>query len=380
MSGAGLALTYWDLDERANRLARHLVAMGIGMETPVAVLTGRSPEMLVAMLAALKAGGCYLPLDPAYPEDRLAFILEDSRAGALLTQEAVLADRPGLARFAGRVFRLDADWPLAAAEPATRLPPGAGLQSLAYVIYTSGSTGRPKGVEVEHRGLANMAAWYRRVSGIGPDTRATKMAGPAFDASVFEIWPPLTAGSSLHIPAEEIVLSPPRLFEWLARERITHAFLPTPLAEAVLEEPWPAGLELRSLQSGGDRLSRGLREEHPFELWNLYGPSENSVVTTWGMTSPATGGGVPPIGRPIDGVEVRLAGPDLLPVPAGEPGEVVAAGAGLARGYRGRPDLTAERFLPDPLGGPGERLYRTGDLARPLPTASSISSAASTSR
>ena len=273
-------------------------------------------------------------------------------ARVLLAQSAALDRFPGL-KAAARVWRLEAEVPEAFGGPL----PGSDPGQLAYVIYTSGSTGRPKGVEVEHRGLANLAAWHRRAYGITPSDRATRIAGPAFDAAVWEVWPYLTAGASLHIPDAATVLSPPRLISWLARHAITHAFLPTPLAEALLEEPWPADAALRVLLTGGDRLHRGPRPDHPFALWNHYGPTESSVVATWGRVA-GTAAAPPPIGRPIDGVEVRLD----------ESGEILIGGAGLARGYRGRPDLTAERFVPDPLGAPGERLYRTGDLARILPS------------
>ena len=345
VTGPSLRLTYRELDLRAGRLARHLAALGIGPEAPVAVLAGRSPEALVAILAVLKAGGCFLPLDPAYPEERLSFILADSGASVLLTQgPAPVVDSV-------RVVRLDGDLP--ETEGAPELP-RVGLDHLAYIIYTSGSTGRPKGVEVEHRGLANLVAWHRRAYGITPAARATRLAGSGFDASVWEVWPYLAAGASVHVPEEGIVLSPDRLAEWLVRERITHAFLPTPLAEAVLAEPWPADAPLEALLTGGDRLHRRPRPDHPFALFNHYGPTESSVVTTWGRVA-AEGDGMPSIGRPLDGVEVLLD----------ESGELLIGGVGLARGYRGRPDLTAERFVP---GAFGERLYRTGDLARVLPS------------
>jgi amino acid adenylation domain-containing protein len=344
VAGPGLRLTYGELDQKAGRLARHLLSLGVGPEVPVAVLAGRSVEAVVAILAVLKAGGCYLPLDPAWPEERLSFILADSGASVLLTQG------PAPAVDSVRV-RLEEEVP--EAEGAPELP-RVSPDHLAYVIYTSGSTGRPKGVEVEHRGLSNLAAWLLRVYGITPAVRATRFAGPAFDASVLEVWPYLMAGASLHVPEGGVILSPERIVEWLVRERITHAFLPTPLAEAMLAEPWPADAALEALLTGGDRLHRRPRADHPFGLFNHYGPTENSVVTTWGRVE-AEGEGMPSIGRPIDGVEVVLD----------EAGEVLIGGVGLARGYRSRPDLTAERFVPAPEG---KRLYRSGDLARVLPS------------
>jgi len=360
----GGSLSYGELNARANRLARHLRGLGVGPEVPVGVLARRSPEMLVAILAVLKAGGCYLPLDPAYPEERLATTLADAGALLLLSTAELTAARPSLALPA---FLLDEHWESLAGLSETDLEPLAAPCHLAYVIYTSGSTGRPKGVEVEHRGLSNLVDWHRRAYGVSPADRATRLAGSAFDASVWEVWPYLASGASLHIPSDELLLSPPELARWLAREEITLCFLPTPLAEAVLEEPWPEGSRLRALLTGGDRLHRGPSPEHPFGLYNHYGPTENSVVTTWCRVVPGEAG-LPPIGRAIDGVETRVMGPDLLPVADGEEGELWTGGASLARGYRGRPELTSERFVPDPFAAePGARLYRTGDLVRTRP-------------
>ncbi len=368
---SGGILSYGELNARANRLARHLRTLGVGPEVVVGVLARRSPEMLVALLAVLKAGGCYLPLDAAYPEERLATTLVDAGARLLLSTAELLAPRPGVAAAAPVVFKLGNEVENEEADlaglSAADLPSLAGPHNLAYVIYTSGSTGRPKGVEVEHRGLANLVDWHRRTYSVTPADRATRLAGSAFDASVWEVWPYLAAGASLHLPADELLLSPPDLAAWLAREEITLCFLPTPLAEAMLEEAWPGDAPLRALLTGGDRLHRGPRPEHPFGLYNHYGPTENSVVTTW-CRVPVGSTERPPIGRPIDGVAVRLMGSDLLPVAAGEEGELWTGGVSLARGYRGRPELTAERFVPDPFAAePGARLYRTGDLVRELP-------------
>jgi non-ribosomal peptide synthase protein (TIGR01720 family) len=248
------------------------------------------------------------------------------------------------------------------------LPTFAG--GLAYAIYTSGSSGRPKGVAVEHRGLANLVSWHRRAYGIGPGDRASLVAAPGFDASVWEIWGCLAAGASLEIPDDEVRTSPPLLVEWLAAKAITVGFLPTPLAEAVLLERWPRGLALRALLTGGDRLRRGGYRAAGFALVNHYGPTELTVVATAGAV-PAAGDlvGAPSIGRPIDNVRLFLLDAGARPVPVGAVGEIHLGGVGLARGYLHAADLTAERFRPDAWSGEaGARLYATGDLARWRPS------------
>ncbi|HEX5761474.1 MAG TPA: amino acid adenylation domain-containing protein [Thermoanaerobaculia bacterium] len=366
-------LTYGELDARANRLARHLRRLGVGCEVPVAVLLERSPETVVAALAVLKAGGAYLPLDPAYPAERLAWLVADGRVGAVVTEES-LAHR--VAAAGAPLVVLDAverPWGQEEAAPLPLADPPP--QALAYVIYTSGSTGKPKGVEVAHGSLLNLVAWHRRTYRVAAADRATQLAGPAFDASVWEVWPYLTAGASLHLPDEETRASAARLARWLAGERVTLAFLPTPLAEALLAEPLeraPLGaLRLRALLTGGDRLHRAPAAPLPFRLVNHYGPTENTVVATAGEVAAGGESGPPSIGRPIANVRVELLDPLLQRAPLGVAGELFVGGGGLARGYRGRPDLTAERFVPDPFaaerGEPGARLYRTGDLACWLP-------------
>jgi amino acid adenylation domain-containing protein len=349
-------LTYGDLDRRAGALATLLRLRGVGPEAPlVAVCCERSADLVVAVLAVLEAGGAYLPLDPAYPAERLSFMLGDAGVRLLLTHERVRVDLPpGV-----EVLRVDRD---PGFEPL-RERPVADPRHRAYAIYTSGSTGRPKGTELAHAGLANLAAWHRETYGLTPDDRCTLVAGVGFDASVWEIWPALTAGASLWVPPAELLGDPAALLAWMAGQGVTVSFLSTPMAEAVLAVPPPPGLALRFLLTGGDRLHRRAPSGAPFTLVNHYGPTEGTVVTTAGPVGP--GEGPPSLGRPISGVRTWVMDGRLAPVPAGTPGELCVAGVGLARGYLGRPDLTAEQFRPDPLGGvPGERLYRTGDLVR----------------
>ncbi len=367
-SGAGGTVSYGELDSRAGRLARRLRRRGVGPEEVVALLFPRSADAVVAMLAVLKAGGAYLPLDPAYPAERLALMAADARCRCLLAAGEA-PEVPGVAR-----LQFAAEERLAAVEAEEPDVPGepAAPQSLAYVIFTSGSTGRPKGVGVSHAGLLNLIGWHLAEYPVAPGERASQLAGLAFDASVWEIWPPLAAGGCLCLAGEELRADPPALAAWLAVEEVAWAFAPTPLAEGLLQAGVPPGSPLRALLTGGDALHRRPADGLSWRLVNHYGPTENAVVATRAAVAPAgTAPGLspialPPIGRPIDNVRalvVDVAGQPALP---GIPGELLLGGASLARGYLGRPDLTAERFVPDPWGGPGERLYRTGDLVRLL--------------
>ncbi len=357
-------LTYQELNRRANQLAHYLRKQGVGPETLVGICMERSVEMIVGVLGVLKAGGAYVSLDPAYPRERLAFMLQDSHSPILLTERRVVAHLP---EYQDRVVCLDIDRETIAGECEADLTCSTGSRNLAYVIYTSGSTGTPKGVAIPHGNLANLVAWHRRVYEVTSADRATLLSSPGFDASVWEVWPYLAAGASLHIPSDEIRSLVPQLIDWLVSEGITISFLPTPLAEMALEAEWPSEVALRILLTGGDKLHHGPRPGLPYALINNYGPTENTVVTTW---TPVEVGvpGSPPIGRPVDNVQVYLLGDQLRPVPAGAPGELYIGGDGLARGYLNRPDLTADKFIPDDLSGrSGARLYKTGDRARYLP-------------
>jgi amino acid adenylation domain-containing protein len=345
VSWSGGHLSYGDLARRVEHLAHRLRERGVAPETVVALCFERSPELITAALAVLEAGGAYLPIDPAQPEERQEWILRDSAAALRLAPETLAVLEEMDAREEGSV-------------PASIDPEG-----LAYVIYTSGSTGMPKGTELRHCGLSSMMAWNRRHCGLGPADRNTFLAGPGFDASVLEMWGALTSGASLHIPPPEAIPAPAALLRWMAEEGITVSFLPTPLAEAVMAEPLPQGLALRAVITGGDRLVRRPAPDAPFALFNLYGPTENTIVATASRVSPS-GDRAPDIGTPVANTRTYILDRFLRPVPVGVPGELCLAGQGLARSYRFRPELTADRFVPDPFGAEGERLYRTGDLTR----------------
>ena len=358
------ALDYGGLDQAANRMARYLLDLGIGVESRVGVILPRRVDMVVARLAVLKVGAAYVSLDPFSPPGRSRYMLEDSQAPLVVAdgQQAAL-----LGPTSCRVLDVDRDadaWKDRSPAPMDIV---VSSENLAYVIYTSGSTGRPKGVELSHRALMNLVLWHRRAFGISPADRGTQIAGLAFDASVWELWPYLTAGASIHIPDEESRAHPEKLRDWLLAERITVPFLATPLAEAMLELPWPEESDLRYVLTGGDRLHRPPPPGLPFTLVNNYGPTENAVVSTSTETPPRSPDGAeaaPPIGRAVDGTRVYVLDRHLSPVPFGVPGELFVAGDSLARGYLDRPGLTAERFLADPWGPPGSRMYRTGDLVR----------------
>jgi amino acid adenylation domain-containing protein len=363
------ALTYGELDRRSNQLAWRLRRLGVGPEDVVALLLERSTDLPLAALAVLKAGGAYLPIDPAYPAERVLYVLSDAGVQALLTTSRILAGMPEVPLHAGRLILLDEPVEEAFEESDAPPPGDVDPDGLAYVIYTSGSTGAPKGTELRHRSLSNLVAWHDRSYGVQAADRSSLIAGPGFDASIWETWPPLVAGASVHVPPPDVLLSAPALLFWMAERGVTVAFLPTPLAEGVLAEPSgarPADLALRVLHTGGDRLHLRPAADLRFGFVNHYGPTESTVVTTAAPVAPV-GQRAPHIGWPIANTRVHLLDRGFAPVPVGVPGELCVAGMGLARGYRRRPDLTAEKFVPDPLGGPGERLYRTGDLARRLP-------------
>jgi amino acid adenylation domain-containing protein len=353
----GGELSYADLNRRANRLARRLRRLGMGPEVPVGIFAERSPEAIVALVAVLKAGGAYVPLDPAYPRERLAWLLADSGAPVVLTQERLRGDLP---LHAAQVVLLDEE----PAESARNLRSVSGAESLAYIIYTSGSTGRPKGVLVSHRGLDNLAPAQVRLFEVGPDSRVLQFASLSFDASVSEIAMAFHAGAALCLAPRRDLLPGPELIELLRRQRITTLTLPPSVLAALPTADLP---DLRTIVVAGEACPVELARFWAAgrRLINAYGPTEATVCATAGVYE---GGDRLPVGRPIQNVETYILDLEGQLSPTGVPGELLVGGVGLARGYRGRPDLTAERFVPHPFSRiPGDRLYRTGDLVRFLP-------------
>jgi amino acid adenylation domain-containing protein len=358
-------LAYRELDERANRLAHRLRALGVGPESMVGIAMGRSAGLVVAILATLKAGGAYVPLDPEYPAERLAFILADSRAPVVIV-DADTGDEAGGGP-GGGVLRVcpAAERQAIAALPATA-PALSGPAGLAYVIYTSGSTGRPKGVAIEHRSALLFLYWAREV--FPPEDLAGVLFSTSicFDLSVFELFVPLSWGGKI-ILAEDVLA----LDGLPAAAEVTLVnTVPSAISELVRLGALPPSVHTVNL--AGEPLSRALADRVYAEpgvdrLYDLYGPSEDTTYSTFAL---AVRGSAqePSIGRPLPGTRAHLVDRQFQLAPLGVPGELCLAGEGLARGYLGRPELTAERFVPDPFAGePGGRLYRTGDLARWLP-------------
>jgi amino acid adenylation domain-containing protein len=362
------ALTYGELITGAEQLASRLRACGVGPEMVVGLCVPRSAAMLVGAIGILKSGAAYLPIDPSEPEARSEAMLTDAGVSVLVTKHS-LNWKTG--KGSRRVVLLDNMGGLvvpAIGPDCERNEALAGPNNLAYVIYTSGSTGTPKGVEITHESLSNLVSWHQGAFQITPKDRASCVARVGFDASVWEMWPYLTAGASLHVPEDDKLNDPEALQAWLISQGITIGFVPTPMAERLLALSWPPDATLRIMLTGGDALHVYPPPGLPFTLINNYGPTECAVVATSGVI-PATrsANGLPPIGRPIANTKVYLLDEDLAEVPAGTPGEMYIGGVGVARGYRNRPDLTAQRFIPNPFDAAGGRLFRTGDRAQYLP-------------
>jgi amino acid adenylation domain-containing protein len=367
VSASGERLSYGELSRRSNRLARHLRSLGAGPESRVGVLLERSASLLVALLGVLKSGAAYVPLDPSYPAPRLSFMLADSGAPLLLTEER-LAGR--LDAGAARVVRLDADWQAIAREDASAPANSAAHENLAYVIYTSGSTGRPKGVMVTHGALVNLLEAMRREPGLGGDDVLLAVTTFSFDIAALELYLPLLCGARVELATREEAVDAVRLRR-LIDSRGATVMQATPATWRMLVEAgWDGARPLKVL-CGGEALPRDLADElcrRSASVWNMYGPTETTI---WSLADRVeAGGGAVAIGRPIANTQVYILDANMEPVVAGVSGELHIGGAGLARGYWGRPALTVEKFVPDPFSAePGARLYKTGDVARMRPDA-----------
>ena len=370
-------LSYRSLNEKANQLAHYLKSLGVGPEQLVGIYLDRSPDMMVALLGVHKAGGAYVPLDPEYPEERLAMMLADSQPRVLLTQDALKETLPNQ-EF--RVVSLDGDWESIAAnnvgDPITEFNP----EHLAYVIYTSGSTGIPKGVQITHRAMVNFLNSMRVEPGLTSEDLLLAVTTLSFDIAVLELFLPLVVGAAVEVVSREVASDGARLVEKLTSSAATMMQATPATWRMMVEAGWEiepssvdrgqghngAGL---TVLCGGEALSGDLAEKllaRAGKVWNMYGPTETTVWST--ICEVETGGGTLPIGRPIGNTQVYVLDPDMQPVPVGVVGELYIGGEGVARGYRNRPELTAEKFVEDPFrGDENARLYKTGDLVRLLP-------------
>ncbi|MDQ1612721.1 MAG: hypothetical protein QOG00_2652, partial [Pyrinomonadaceae bacterium] len=375
-----VAYSYAELVERAERLAARLRETGVGAEDVVSVLLPRSADAVWAMLGAWLAGAAYAPLDASYPRERLAAMVEDCGARCVISRRGAEAignvndsdhsddDSEGINDALATCTRvwLD-DFEAQRAQVADAQSRGVERlsgETLAYVIYTSGSTGRPKGVGVTHRGLLNLAQWHAAEYGVTVDDRATQIASLSFDASAWEVWPALCAGATVEVVPEGARGDWVELGRWMREREITVSFLPTPIAEELLNAGVELPSTLRLLSVGGDRLRRWAEPGARYELANIYGPTEITIASNCGTVA-ACGVGLPPLGRAIANTQVYVLDGAGELCPVGVSGELYVGGTGVARGYINRPELTAEKFVPDAFGGqPGARLYRTGDVVR----------------
>ena len=350
------SLSFGELNRKADQFAAHLARLGITRGETVAICMERSFDWIVAALGIMRAGAAYVPLDSTWPDSRLRFALSDCSARTVVARTGLLQ------RLQVKASGIDPcrDAMLIDSAPAADPIPIEG-DSLAYIIYTSGSSGTPKGVEITHANLNHLVRWHCSNFQVTEHDRASHIAGLAFDAAVWEIWPTLAAGATLCLGNDRVRTFPELLQPWLVREQITIAFAPTVLASQLVAMQWPAETRLRVLLTGGDVLQRHPPSKLPFKLVNNYGPSECTVVATSIVLEPEACG-VPPIGLPMDGTSIYLLNEEGSPVCDGVVGEIHIGGSGVGRGYRNLPSLTRERFLPDTFSGKvGSRMYRTGD-------------------
>lgn len=354
-------LSYAEFNERANRVACQLRSMGVGAGVLVGLYFERSLEMLVGIMGILKAGGAYVPLDPSYPTERLSYILNDANIEILLTQNRLPSPGSELRRLC-----LDSDWEVIAKHSGENLPEQTVSESLAYVIYTSGSTGKPKGVQIPHRAVVNMVDSMRREPGLTEADTVLAKTRVSFDMSVFELFLPLVVGARLVIAGDEVVADGARLSQMLVTCGAT-AMVATPATWVMLIEAGWQGQSGFKIFCGGEAMSRHLAGQllERGELWNLYGPTETTV---WSSLARVHQGDSLVIGDAINNTQLYVLDRNFRLASIGVSGELCIGGEGLAHGYLNRPDLTAEKFIPDPFSHTsGARLYRTGDGARVLP-------------
>ncbi|WP_456407429.1 amino acid adenylation domain-containing protein [Caldithrix abyssi] len=358
----GQTLSYEELNRKANKLAHYLRTLNIKPDDRVGICLERSLEMIVGIMAALKAGAAFLPLDPAYPDERLQYMIHDSQLKIVLTQQP-LQER--LQNFGAQTLALDSQWAQIEPQPEENLPNITTPLNLAYVIYTSGSTGKPKGTLLPHRGLLNLANEQRKAFNITAQSRVLQFSSLSFDASVWETVMALLNGAALILVDRQILASGDLLVQKMKEKGVTTVTLPPSVLAVFPHEPLPA---LKTIITAGEKCPQEL-----VKIWgvgrqfvNAYGPTETTVCASMYNADPAQEND-PPIGKAIGNFELYILDQNLLPVPVGVPGELCVGGVGLARGYLNRADLTAEKFVPDPFSGrQGDRLYRTGDLVRYL--------------
>jgi len=361
----GQELTYRALNHQANQLARYLMARGVGPEQRVGVCINRSIDMIVAILGILKAGGAYVPLDPEYPAERLAFMVHDAELVALIVQEETAQIIP---TFTGQRIALDTDRATITQEDTTNVAHTTFPNHLAYIIYTSGSTGVPKGVQIPHRAVVNFLTAMHHTLGITANDVGLALTSISFDIAGLEIYLPLIVGARVVIVSREIAADARELAQVIHSADITLMQATPATWRSLIDTGW-SGLSTLKMICGGEALSRDLGNallERGAVLWNMYGPTETTIWSTVHQVTHSEG--AIPIGRPIDNTQIYLLDAQLQPVPVGVPGELYIGGEGLARGYRGRSDLTSERFIPNPFTDVmNARLYHTGDVARYRP-------------
>ncbi len=363
-------LTYRELNNRANQLAHYLRSLGVSPEVLVGICVERSLEMVVGLLGILKAGGAYVPIDPSYPTKRIAYMLDNSQVPVLLTQNHLQATLP---EFQGRVLSLDSDWNAIAAESEENPTPGVTPENLIYIIYTSGSTGKPKGTMNTHKGLVNRILWMQDEYQLTPSDRILQKTPLSFDVSGWEFWWTLNMGARLVVAKPEGQKDPNYLVKLINEQQITTIHFVPSMLQIFLENPeLQSCSSLRQVFCSGEALPLALQERFfsclKAELHNLYGPTEAAIDVTYWYCQPETQLSIVPIGRPIANTQIYILDKHLQPVPIGIPGELHIGGAGLARGYLNRKELTSEKFIPNPFSHEaGSRLYKTGDLASYLP-------------